>query len=302
MILITGAGGFIEKRLTPLVREKYPKEKIFLLDKRNCDLVTGHGLEKIPKNPRIVFHLAAATDTSKRDQRCNDIGTKNLLDAMPEIGSKTHFIFTSSQAIFSGRRDTKLISKTTKPAANNRYGRTKLEAEKILLKEAKKRKFRLTIIRLPTVWGDNPRKNSFLNFLKDLVKNNSIVSRLNWPGKIGLINVDDAADFILKAAQKAPQKPRIIPVAVENLTLAEIFEKITTANRKKYRQVHVPKFIWDLAINLKPYLKYFEPILPSSIYNYFWRASIVTDSPLACKVNLKGVKFAGAQSLCPQIG
>jgi hypothetical protein len=131
-----------------------------------------------------------------------------------------------------------------------------------------------------------------------LVDKNSLFSRLNWPGKVGLINVDDAARFILKSSLIAPQKPKIISIATENLTLAEIFEKITIgkdlpAGRqgKKYKQLKVPNFVWNLAKILRPYLKYFELILPSNIYNYFWRASIVVDSPLWCKVNVKGAKF-----------
>ena len=293
MILITGAMGFVGSHLTPLIRKEYRNEEIFFLNEGKYDLVSGKNLDKIPVSPRLIIHLAAATDTAKGDQRCNDIGTKNLIKNLKNIGPKTHFIFTSSQAIFSGRRDTdKPINPKTKPATNDKYGKTKIAAEKILLAAAKKQKFGLTIIRLPTVWGENPRKNSFLNFLRKLVDTNSPFSRLNWPGKVGLINVDDAAKFILNSSLSAPQKPKIIPIAAENLTLAEIFEKITTGKGKKYHQIEVPGFVWNLAKFLKPYMKYFEPILPAYIYNYFWRASIVVDSPLWCRVNVKGTKFS----------
>lgn len=292
MIFITGSTGFIGSHLTPLIQKKYRNEEIFFLNEPKFDLVTGKNLDKIPQNPRLIIHLAAATDTSKSDQKCNDIGTKNLIKNLKNIGPKTHFIFTSSQAIFSDRRDTdKPINQNTKPATNDRYGKTKVEAEKILLNTAKKKKFKLTIIRLPTVWGDNPRKNSFLNFLKSLVNKNSLISRLNWPGKVGLINVEDAVRFILKSSLSAPQKPKIVFIAAENLTLAGIFEKITVGKGKKYEQVKVPEFVWNLARLLRPYMKYFEPILPANIYNYFWRASIVVDSPLWCKVNIRGIKF-----------
>ena len=255
-------------------------------------MVTGKNLDKILSSPRLIIHLAAATDSAKRDQRCNDIGMKNLITHLPKIGPKTHFIFTGTQAVFSGRSDCqKPIDEKTKPATNNGYGKTKLEAEKILLDAAKKQKFKLTIIRLPTVWGENPRKNSFLNFLRKLVDTNSPFSRLNWPGKVGLINVEDASKFILKSSLSAPQKPKIISIASQNLTLAEIFEKITTGKTKKYKQIKVPNYIWKLAKFLRPCMKYFEFILPANIYNYFWRASIVVDSPLWCKVNIKGKRF-----------
>ena len=228
MILITGANGFIGNHITPQIKKKYNNEEIFCLNEGKFDLVTGKNLVKIPQNPRLIIHLAAATDTSKRDQKCNDTGTENLIKHLPKIGPKTHFIYTSTQAVFSDRRDTdKSIDQKTKPATNNEYGKTKLKAENILLAASKKQKFKLTIIRLPTVWGDNPRKNSFLNFLKSLVDKNSLISRLNWPGKVALINVEDIANFIVKTCSTTPKNQEIITVASQNLTLAEIFEKIT---------------------------------------------------------------------------
>jgi len=293
MIIVTGGTGFIGSHLTPLLRKKYKKEEIFYLNQPKFDLVTGKNLNKIPGSPRLIIHLAAATDTSKSDQRCNNIGTKNLINHLSKIGPETHFVFTSSQAVFSDRQGTdKPIDERTKPATNDKYGKTKLEAEKILLTAAKKQKFKLTIIRLPTVWGENPRKNSFLNFLRKLVETNSPFSRLNWTGKVGLINVEDAAKFIVDSSLKTSLKPKIISIAAENLTLAEIFEKITIGKGKKYNQIKIPDFIWSLAKTLRPHMKYFEPVLPANIYNYFWRASIVVDSPLWCKINIKGRKFS----------
>jgi dTDP-4-dehydrorhamnose reductase len=68
MILITGASGFVGSKLFPLIKKNYPGEKIFVPDQKRCDLVTKKGLENIPQNPILIFHLAAVTDTSKRDQ------------------------------------------------------------------------------------------------------------------------------------------------------------------------------------------------------------------------------------------
>ena len=240
----------------------------------------------------LIIHLAAATDTSKADQSCNNIGTKNLIDNL-KIGPKTHFIFTSSLAIYSGRRDTdRPIDGKTVPVPSDNYGKTKVEAEGILTEAAKQKGFALTIVRFPTVWGDNPRKNSFLNFLRDLVKKDSIFVRLNWQGKTGLINVDDAVKYLVKMAKNTAKNNSIHPIAVENLTLSEIFKKLTIAEGKQYKQIKVLDFVWNLAKFLSKYLRYFEGLMPSFIYNYFWRASIVVDSPLWCKVNVKGKKFS----------
>ena len=82
MIIMTGADGFIGSFLTPLVQKKYKDEKIFFLKKGKYNLVTKKNLGKIPQNPRLVIHLAGETDTSKRDQRCNNLGTENLIKFM----------------------------------------------------------------------------------------------------------------------------------------------------------------------------------------------------------------------------
>lgn len=106
MILITGAHGFVGKKLTPLIKAKYKGEKVFAVDKNNFDLIKDD-LSALPKNPRIVFHLAAVTDTAVRGHEKNVILTIKLLEALKDIGPETHFIFTSTQAIFSGRKNCK---------------------------------------------------------------------------------------------------------------------------------------------------------------------------------------------------
>lgn len=306
MIIITGANGFIGQKLVPLVLKRFPNEKIHCLIKgknnlpknknlkvTQVDLVTKYNLDKIPNSPRIVIHLAGSTDTSQNDHRCNDIGTKNLLERLTDIDSKTHFIFTSSLAIYSGRKNTqKPIMVSTLPFPSNEYGRSKLRGEEVLFAASKNKGFKITVVRFPTVWGENPRKNSFLSFLKKLVKNDSLFARIDWPGKTALMNVDDAAAYLLKMALNKPKDNVTIPVAVENLTLANIFEILTKSQGKIYKKINLFKPVWNLAKFLRNYLAYFEPILPPSLYNYFWRASIIVDNTFWCKENANGVKFS----------
>jgi nucleoside-diphosphate-sugar epimerase len=294
MILITGATGFIGKKLLPLIKNNFPKEKIFEVNEKKYNLVTGKNLDKIPEKPRIIIHLAASTDTSEKDQRCNDLGTKNLLDSLRSIGPSTHFIYTSSQAIFSGRiDDSKFIDKNTKPSISNKYGKTKLKAENLLIESSKAKGFKLTIIRLPTVWGyKNQRKNSFMNFLAELVASNSFFSRIDWPGKIGLINVNDVTKFIIKKIKSLPKDNEVISICSQNMKFSEIFKVVSDTLNVSYKKIELPNFVWVLAKAFFKNTKHFENLLPTSIYNYLWRASIVIRSPLACEVNIpNGIKF-----------
>lgn len=71
------------------------------------------------------------------------------------IDPETKFIFTSTAAVYSGRKDIdRPIDKRTVPVASNEYGRSKLRAEEIIKEHSDKYGFCVTVIRLNTVWGD----------------------------------------------------------------------------------------------------------------------------------------------------
>ena len=121
------------------------------------------------------------------------IGIENLLTAIGEIGPQTHVIFTSSVAVMDNRKtfDAPLTSDTAIDGPPlSQYGISKLRAEDYLKALAKKSGFRLTILRLCTVYGPQPRPNTFFDLLKREVKKRSVVSRLNWPGLTSFIHVE----------------------------------------------------------------------------------------------------------------
>lgn len=98
-IIVTGAAGFVGRRLVKKLSRAYPPKNILCLIKeineakdqkgikvikklglktKKADLVSGKGLGNLPKKPQLIIHLAAETDTSKSDHRVNDVGVKNL--------------------------------------------------------------------------------------------------------------------------------------------------------------------------------------------------------------------------------
>ncbi len=149
-ILITGSTGFIGRHLIKELVKVFPREKILCLIRdevdeleisgrkilndlkiktRLIDLPSGSGLHNLPKNPKIVIHLAANGESGDAVHTCNDVGTKNLLEALSPISPETNFIFTSTAAIYSGRKDyDNPIDVDTKPLPSNEYGRSKIRA------------------------------------------------------------------------------------------------------------------------------------------------------------------------------
>lgn len=309
MILITGATGFIGRRVVPLTRKYFTTEEIICLIKDNpnswdkrgkkiiekskiklfeINLVNNKSLENIPKSPRLLIHLAAVTDTSESDYSCNDIGTKNLYQALGKLGPENHIIYTGTTAIMAGRKDcSKPFDENSKPSPTNEYGRTKLKAEEFLIEKCKKDKFRLTIARLTTVYGPNPRKNSLFDMMKKLVLKKSPLARLNWPGLTGLIHVDDVSSAILMLSKKPPLpgKPQIIILNTELTTLTDISQLIHQALGMKYNPIKFPKLFWRVFSKMRPLIYMSEKLLPSKIYNMLWRAGLIVDNVIYCRNN-----------------
>lgn len=309
MVIITGANGFVGQHLAPTALKYFKSSQILCLVSRmmeekllektgseilkknglktlEVDLITGKGLDNLPKSPELVIHLAANTDTSKSDHRSNDIGTKNLITALGSLNSKTHIIYTSTTILHSGRVDcSKPITELTPPTPSNEYGRTKLRAEEFLKERAKKDKFRLTIVRINTIYGDDPREHKLFKILKRHIVSNSPIARLNWPGLTGIIHVDDVASALLLLTKKPPKpgKPQTYLLNGENLSLSEISKLMYERMGLKYGPINLPKYFWRLCSFIRRFLSLFEKLTPTQIYNLAWQASLIVDNVIWCE-------------------
>lgn len=314
-IIVTGATGFIGRRLLPLLVKKYGKKSILCLVKKNdstyekagrkvldklgvniksVNLDNGSGLENLPNNITQVFHLAAKTDTSEKGHyNTNYLGTKRLLEAL-QLNTKSHVIYTSTTALMSGRRNcSKPINEKSTPVPTNEYGMSKLSAERYLIKKSKCN-FKLTILRFPTVYGPNPRKNSFFDILNNFAQRQSFFFRLNWPGKTSLVHVDDVAGILVKIGSKSPRKEKhsLLIVSAESIRFDGINEKLYTALGISYQKVILPNFFWQAAAYLRMYIPFLERFLPRQLYNFFWRSSLLVDNVIDCKpINLPLLRY-----------
>ncbi len=305
MILVTGATGFIGRRLISQLSKFKNKEKIICLVHKksdsklektgreiikkhgisfiSVDLLTGSGLDKTPKSPRVIFHLAAITDTAVKDHSINTVGTKNLLDAIVPLDKGTHFIYTSSIAINDNRRDYSVPVDESMPVPKrpcNEYGRKKLQAEQYLIQKSKEQGFSLSIVRVSCVYGQGSKKDGLFDGTKKMVLKGSILTRLNWPGKMSLINVDDMATFLIQVSKLKP-KPyhyELYIPSVEVLTLADMSKIIHEAYGIKYKSINLPSWFWIFCRFLAKRKYIIEPMLPYKLYNKFWQACILVNN------------------------
>src|SRR5205814_10320653 len=136
------------------------------------DLATKEGLDRLPTSPHRIFHLAGSVETADDDHRCNDVGTRNLVEALGPLTAETHFIHVSTGAVSDHRTDyTEPLSESTVvDEPETEYGRSKLRAEDWLRARCARDGFRLTIVRLATVWGAGPRPHSLFDEVPRLVR------------------------------------------------------------------------------------------------------------------------------------
>lgn len=308
-IIITGATGFVGKRLVNKIATRYPKKEILCLVRnksnplettgrkvikllglktKRVDLVTGEGLENLPKNPEVIIHLAAETDTAKKDHRVNDQGVKNLYYALGTLGPKSHFIYIGTMISVVGRINTKKpIDEKTPANPTNEYTRTKAAGEKFLINKCKKDKFRLTILTPNTIYGKGVRPNSLFDMLRTGIRRQSLPVRINWPGKSALIHVNDIVKAIIYFSKHKPKpgKPEKYLVWAENLSIGEISELMHKKMNIEYRPINLPQFAWEIFKYARRFIPYSEPVLPAKIYNQLWRAGIIVDDVVWAKTD-----------------
>lgn len=319
MIIVTGATGFIGRRVVARLVAEYPEREVVCLvrDADNAleltgrevlarlgvrtlkvDLVTGRGLEAVPKSPGLVINLAANTDTEDRDHSCNDVGLRNLFRAVAPLGAGAHFLHVSTTALLAGRSNAASpFDEETPPAPTNEYGRSKLRAEEFIAARAAEDGFALTVCRLTTVWGAGMRENSFFDVLKKMVRKGSPVARLNWPGLTDLIHVDDVAELIVELSKSrgGPGAARLYTLSTEALTLADVNRLLHERLGVEYRQIRLPALFWKAAASSRRLIYALEPVLPGRLYNPLWRATLVADNVIYADTSKVKREFPGRE-------
>jgi len=135
-ILITGAKGQLGTELRHLLDEKeipYVATDAAEMDITNKEVVTAT-FQKV--KPTVVFHCAAYTAVDKAEdegkelnEKINVLGTKNIAEAAEVVGAT--LVHISTDYVFDGTNEGEYaVDAETNP--KNEYGRTKLEAEKLV--------------------------------------------------------------------------------------------------------------------------------------------------------------------------
>lgn len=221
-ILVTGGAGFIGSHLTRLLIDKGHSVVVYddlsrgareLVDRR-ANFIQGSVLDKESLTSALrgsdaVVHMAAFIIVPESVEKPdlywhNNVGgTKVLLAAMEKAGVKK-IIFSSSACVYGKPDSLPLTEDSPVKKAENPYGQTKIEMEKLIQTEFEKGRLESAIIlRYFNPYGPNelhqPETHAIPNFIKATLAKKPIP--LYWKG-------EQIRDFIyvedLAAAHIAP--------------------------------------------------------------------------------------------------
>jgi UDP-glucose 4-epimerase len=214
-LLVTGAGGFLGKRLVAallrsghsiraLVREKSPFESIgssAAMDTFQADLSTTEDLAPAFDGVDALIHLAAAVTGDERrmiDATVN--GTERLLAAMARSGCR-RIVLASTFAVYDWSAIRSVLNEDSPLETDSglhfrdAYARTKFHQERIARRVSREFGWDLTVLRPGYIWGRGP---------SDIAACSVSVGKLRLvigpATRLPLTHVENCADLFAKAA------------------------------------------------------------------------------------------------------
>ena len=228
-VLITGATGFIGQHFLKRLQGS-GVETVCLARNNSANLDRIKGLnteiriadledmetldEDLFKDIELVFHFAGSVFGRTRSElfRTNLQITENLYRALKRSPVR-RFVFLSSLAAVGPVSRDETITESTAPKPISDYGRSKLAAElrlKNLQQEVGKE---ICIIRSPLIYGKGLSDQSRLLLFIDKIKDRTFKFIGDGENVVGLCQVDNLIDFLLRTMEFRPIQYEIFHVA-----------------------------------------------------------------------------------------
>lgn len=255
-ILVTGANGFIGQHLCRTLLDhgyrirglRHEKQTLYFISESEVewvdgDLANSESLKKITDSIDIVVHAGAIPRNDLRKSwndfyNVNVIGTKNLLEEASKSNIKK-FIFISSVEAAGYGDGTNPRTENDPPFPCNNYGKSKLEAEKIVLSPLWK--FERTVLRFPMIYG--PGTFLIVPKLFGMVKKGIYPFIGSGNTLMEFCYVGNAIESVRFAINNNVSNQLFYISDERPYTIKEVINAISTAMSKKYIPIHLPESV-----------------------------------------------------------
>ena len=259
--LLTGATGFIGKHLVRALVEQGRDVRCLVRKTSDTqylrslgvelfygDLLDKDSLKDIAKDVDIVYHIAGEIYSNRnRDfYSVNFDGTRNLVEeCLPEEIEK--FVFLSSIAAVGPNREHGILLNEQSPCRPlDPYGKSKLQAEQLLIQSLEKYVFPVVIIRAPTVYGPLG-KSIILKKIVEKIHTGHFITLGNGNNVRSMCYIDNLIQGLMAAERSNRSRGEVYFISDEKAyTYNEIFQKVAEQYRTTLKETHLPKWIGDI--------------------------------------------------------
>ena len=250
--LVTGATGFVGRSLVSTLRESgvFVRGLARTPPSGTASGVVGADLADLPENSPIldgidvVFHLAARTHDMAETrgaeagyQRVNVEGTRRLIAAARHHGIRRLVFVSSVKAIDEGNETPANEQTPERPLTP--YGRSKLEAERLVRDASAGGAFESVCLRFPLVYGPHQRGN--LQRMMVAIERRRFPPPPDTGNRRSMLHVANAVDALVLAARHpaAAGHVYIVTDAAPYSTRA-IFDAVRAALGRPPLRWHIP--------------------------------------------------------------
>lgn len=261
--LVTGATGFIGRRLMELLRadgwkviacvrsqNKAAAQLSDVDEFLECDLC-GDDEIIVPENVDTVFHLAGKAhailevgEDESEYERVNTVATKRMLDAAAKSGVRAFVYFSSVKAVEDPRGLDGPADETWSGEPDTAYGRSKRAAEAIVLGDGGVS--HVVVLRPSLVYGPDPKGN--LAKMADAVRRGRFPSIPETGNKRSAVHLDDVCRAAMIAADHPSAHGKVF-IAADDTPFSSrmLYEWMCDAVGRQVPRWRIPLFVLRVA-------------------------------------------------------